>query len=67
MSEGWRDVKLPADLCAAIEREWGATFATLEDFLVFVMKELGAVESAGMDEAEERLVEERLRALGYVE
>jgi hypothetical protein len=61
-----RDVRLPSDLCAAAEARFGDRFGTLEEFLAFVLRELLRHESAKAEEAEQRLVEERLRDLGYL-
>jgi len=61
-----RDVQLPADLCAAAEKKFGQAFGTLEELLVFVLRDLSNDEAVRADEAEQRLVEERLRELGYL-
>lgn len=61
-----RDVRLPADLCAATEKRFGGTFANLEELLVFVLRELSRDQASQLDQAEQRLVEERLRELGYL-
>jgi hypothetical protein len=61
-----RDVQLPADLCAAAEKKFGHVFAGLEELLVFVLRDLARDEAARSDEDEQRLVEQRLRELGYL-
>jgi len=61
-----RSVRLPADLCAAIEKKFGHVFSSLEDLLVFVLRDLSRNEALIADQAEQRLVEERLRELGYL-
>jgi len=61
-----RDVRLPSDLCAAAEARFGQTFGSLEELLVCVLRELLRDESSQAEEAEQRLVEERLRELGYL-
>ena len=61
-----RDVRLPEDLCAAAEKKFGQTFASLEELLIFVLRDLSRDESSQLDQAEQRLVEERLRELGYL-
>jgi hypothetical protein len=61
-----RDVQLPADLCAAAEKKFGHKFSTLEEFLTFVLSDLLREEATEADQAEQRLVEERLRELGYL-
>jgi hypothetical protein len=59
-------VELPEELCARLEKEFGGTFATFEDLLVHVMQQLTQEESTRMDEAEQKILEQRLRDLGYM-
>ncbi len=61
-----RDLRLPADLCADAEKKFGRTFASVEELLTFVLRELLHDEGSQFDQAEQRLVEERLRELGYL-
>jgi len=63
---GERDVRLPADLCAAAEQKFGRQFGSLEELLAFVLRELLRDETTQFDQQEQRLVEERLRELGYL-
>ena len=59
-----REVRLPADLCAGAEKKYAQTFGSLEELLIFVLRDLSRDDGAQLDQAEERLVEERLRELG---
>jgi hypothetical protein len=61
-----RNVALPAELCIAAEEKFRDRFSTLEDLLVTVLRELLCEDAAKMDEADRRIVEERLRNLGYL-
>jgi hypothetical protein len=61
-----REVQLPADLCARVEKRFGHSFANLEELLTFVLRDLSRDDAAQLDQAEQRLVEERLRELGYL-
>ena len=61
-----RDVKLPADLCAAAELKFGSSFAGVDDLLSFVLQALLRYPGSELDKAEEQLVEKRLRELGYL-
>jgi len=61
-----RAVQLPADLCAAAEKKFGQRFGSLEELLAFVLRDLTRDEANQLDEAEQRLVEHRLRELGYL-
>ena len=60
-----RQVELPEDLCAAAEQKFGAKFRTVEELLEFILRDL-LQDSAAADENEQRIVEERLRELGYI-
>jgi hypothetical protein len=61
-----RDVRLPAEVCAAAEKKFGNVFGSLEELLVFVLRDLSRDDASSADQAEQRLVEERLRELGYL-
>ncbi len=61
-----RTVQLPADLCAALERKYGAQFKNFEELLAFILENLSADGALKKDDDELRLVEERLRDLGYL-
>jgi hypothetical protein len=61
-----RSVDLPADLCATAETMFAHRFASLEELLAFVLRDLTRDEASQADQTEERLVEERLRELGYL-
>ncbi len=66
MPEEMRDVRLPAGLCAAAEKRFGQRFANLEELLIFVLRDLSRDDVSALDQSEQRLVEERLRELGYL-
>ena len=61
-----RQVRLPEELCAAVEKKFGRTFDNLADLLVFVLRDLSRDDASRLDQAEQRIVEERLRELGYL-
>jgi hypothetical protein len=62
MNTSARQVSLPDAMCVAIERKFG----NLESFLTFVMNEVLRDQAAVFDQNEQRIVEERLRELGYL-
>jgi hypothetical protein len=66
MAESMRELRLPEDLCRAAEKKFGREFGTLEELITFVLRELASDNAAQMDQAEARIIEERLRALGYI-
>jgi hypothetical protein len=62
----FRDVRLPEDLCVAIEKGFGTQFGNLEACLEYILKELLQDNASAFDQAEQQLIEERLRDLGYI-
>ena len=66
MSSGVREVRLPDELCNDAERHFGARFGSLEELLVFVLRELLRDQATQMDQAEQRVIEQRLKDLGYI-
>lgn len=61
-----RTVQLPADLCREAEQRFAHRFASLEELLIFVLHEMLRAESTKFDQAEQRIVEQRLKDLGYI-
>jgi hypothetical protein len=66
MANELRDVRLPADLCSDAERRFGARFGNVEQLLTFLLRELLRDDAAQMDQAEQSVLEQRLRDLGYI-
>ncbi len=66
MTAPTREVRLPADLCEAAERQFGAQFPTLDELLVFVLQELVRNDSRKLDKSDQQMIEDRLRDLGYL-
>lgn len=61
-----REIRLPADLCSAAEKKFGATFHSLDELVAFLLRELIDRDTIEMDRADQAVVEERLRDLGYI-
>jgi uncharacterized membrane protein YgcG len=61
-----RQISLPEELCASAEKEFGARFESLEAFLEFVLRELVRDDAEALDKAEQAVLEQRLRDLGYI-
>ena len=61
-----RQIQLPEDLCVAAEKKFAARFHSVEELLEFVLRDLVQDSAAASDENEQRIVEERLRELGYI-
>lgn len=66
MSSEFRRVEVPEDLCAAAEARYGGQFGSVDELLAYALRELLRDEAAQLNPAEERVIEERLRDLGYV-
>ncbi len=65
MTEEFRNVRLPSDLCSLAENKFGHRHGGLEGFLIFVLQELTR-DAARMDQVEQSILEQRLRDLGYL-
>lgn len=61
-----RSILLPEELCVKAEKKFGPRFGNLTEFLSAVVAELLRDEAVAMDEREQKIIEERLRNLGYV-
>jgi hypothetical protein len=62
----FREIRLPEELCAEAEQKFAEKFHSIEEFLEFVLRHLLEDPSAALDQAEQRIVEERLKELGYI-
>ena len=61
-----RTVNLPEDLCATAERMYSNRFSGLEALIVFLLEEITRQDATRLDEEEKRIIEERLKELGYI-
>lgn len=61
-----RTVSLPAELCMQAEKKFGEKFGSLEQVLEYVLRDLVRDDAAQADEGEQRMIEQRLRDLGYL-
>jgi hypothetical protein len=59
-------MQLPADLCASAENKFSHLFGSVEEMLDFILRDLLRDEALAADETEQKLVEDRLRELGYL-
>ena len=62
----YRTLSLPYDLCAEAEKQLAGRFDSLEALLSFVLHEIVKNDSSKYDRAEEHIIEQRLRDLGYM-
>jgi len=66
MSSEVREVRLPAQLCRDAESRFVARFGSLEQFLTFLLHEVLGEDAARVDQDERRVIEQRLKDLGYI-
>ena len=66
MTASLRQVSLPEDLCSAAEELYGMRFQSLEKLIVFLLEEVTRRDATRLDQEEQRIIEERLKALGYL-
>jgi hypothetical protein len=62
----YRTVSLPEDLCVAAEKFLTGRFDNLEALLSFLLQEIAQEDASKFDQAEEQIIEQRLRDLGYI-
>jgi len=61
-----RQIRLSEEVCLAAERKFVPQFENLESLVEFVLRELIEDKGEALDRAEQELLEQRLRDLGYV-
>jgi hypothetical protein len=61
-----RTVSLPQDLCAEAEKQFGSLFDNIEALLTFVLQEITKADASLLDQAEQRMLDQRLKELGYL-
>ncbi len=67
MAEEFKEIKLPVQLCSLAEEKLvGKRFNALEGVITFVLQELLREDAFEINEEETRIIEERLRNLGYI-
>jgi hypothetical protein len=66
MTGSSRQVSLPEDLCSAAEELYRKRFPSLEELIVFLLEEVTRQDSVRLDQEEQRIIEKRLKDLGYI-
>ena len=61
-----RTVNLPEDLCVAAEKFMTGRFESLEALISFLLQEVVKDDVSKFDRAEEQMIEQRLKDLGYI-
>jgi len=62
----YRTINLPEDLCAAADKFLAGRFDNLEALISFLLQEVVKDEASKFDQAEEQMIEQRLKDLGYI-
>jgi hypothetical protein len=57
---------LSTELCQLAEEKFKSRFSSVDELLTAILNQLLVGEALIMDEGEQRLLEERLKALGYI-
>lgn len=63
---GARNVALPEQLCKLAEQKYAHRFGSIEELVTEMLTELVRDDAIKMDQNEAKIVEDRLKALGYV-
>jgi hypothetical protein len=66
MTASLRQISLPEEVCSAAEELYGKRFPSLEKLIVFLLEEVTRQDAMRLDQEEQRIIEERLKALGYI-
>ncbi len=61
-----RTVQLPEEVCADAEKWLAGRFDSLECLISFLLREIVKDEGGKLDRREEKIVQQRLRDLGYL-
>ncbi len=66
MTNARRQISLPEELCVLAEQRFVASFQNLETLLEYVLRDLTRNDAEALDQAEQAILEKRLRDLGYI-
>jgi hypothetical protein len=61
-----RSISVPAELCSAAEKKFMGRFGNVEELVTFLLREVTQDAAGQMDDAERQVIEDRLKALGYM-
>lgn len=66
IATGQRTIQLPESLCTRAEQKFGRQFSNIAALLSFVLEQLLSERAEQLEESEQKIVEQRLRDLGYI-
>ena len=61
-----KSILVAEELYSAAERKFGHQFCTVDELVAELLRELLREDAQQMDEGEQRVIEERLKSLGYI-
>lgn len=61
-----REIRVPEDLCKAAEKKLANRFKSVEELIIFLLSEISQDEAGQLDDREKRMIDERLKSLGYM-
>jgi hypothetical protein len=61
-----REIRIPSDLYTSAGKKFGNRFQTVDELVVFLLQELISGDTTALDQADQQVIEERLRNLGYI-
>ena len=61
-----RTISLPEELCVRAETKFRHRFKNVDELVAAVIAELLRDDAAALDIGEEKIIEERLKGLGYI-
>jgi hypothetical protein len=61
-----RNISVPEELCQAAEQRFGNSFASVDELVSNLLRELLREDAYKMDARELEVIEQRLKGLGYV-
>lgn len=64
--DGNRSVQIPEDLYRTIKDRLGSQFTNVDDFVSYVLREVLREDFPSFDESEQKMIQSRLKDLGYL-
>ncbi|PYV84928.1 MAG: hypothetical protein DMG93_03110 [Acidobacteria bacterium] len=61
-----RNISLPEELCVRAEEKFRHRFENTDDLVTALLTELTREDTVAMDRDEQKIIEERLKGLGYI-
>jgi len=66
LSDQYRTIRISEELCKQAESWLKGRFESLDALITFALQEITKDDGSNLDQAEEELIQQRLRDLGYI-